>query len=67
MVFMVVMYIEIINNTKGSIESKIGDHVVWGGGVKLKYRMFTHSPKQKSCFRRIFLLLKSFLLTICLN
>ena len=32
MVFMVVIYIEIINNTKGSIESKIGDHVVWGGG-----------------------------------
>ena len=29
---MVVMYIEIINNTKGSIESKIGDHVVWGEG-----------------------------------
>ena len=33
--------IEIINNTRGGIEGKIGERGVWGG--KFKSRMFTHS------------------------
>ena len=42
--------IEIINNTRGGIEGKIGERGVWGG--KFKSRMFTHSrcPRQKKSF-----------------
>ena len=48
----VVTGIEIINNTRGDIEAKI-----WEGG-EFKSRMFTHlrCPRQKSHFRRVFLL-----------
>ena len=33
--------IEIINNTRGGIEGKIGEGAVWAGGFN--FRMFTHS------------------------
>ena len=41
---------EIINNTRGGIEGRIGERDDWGG--KFKSRMFTHSrcPRQKKSF-----------------
>ena len=50
----VVTNIEIINNTRGGIEGKIGERGVWGANSSPGCSLIHDVPDKKSRFRRIF-------------
>ena len=52
--------IEIINNTRGGIEGKTGERVVWGANSSPGCSLTHDVPDKKVVFRQIFLLFKLF-------
>ena len=48
--------IEIINNTRGGIEGKIGERDDWGANSSPGCSLIHDVPDKKSRFRRVFLL-----------
>ena len=52
--------IEIINNTRGGIEGKIGERVAWGENLSPGCSLIRDVPDKKVVFRQIFLLFKLF-------
>ena len=54
LVSLVVYAIEIINNTRGGIEGKIGERGVWGANSNPGCSLIHDIPDKKSRFRRIF-------------
>ena len=55
-----VSLIEIINNTRGGIEGKIGERVVWGANLSPRCSLIHDVSDKKVVFRQIFLLFKLF-------
>ena len=55
-----VMIIEIINNTRGGIEGKIGERADWGANSSPGCSLIHDVPDKKSRFRRVFLVFKLF-------
>ena len=52
--------IEIINNTRGRIEGKIGKRGVWGANSSTGCSLIHDIPDKKSRLRQVFLLFKLF-------
>ena len=52
--------IEIISNTRGDIEGKVGERVVWGANLSPGCSFIRDVPDKKVVFRQIFLLFKLF-------
>ena len=56
----VAAHIEIINNTRGGIEGKIEERVVWGTNSSPGCSLIHDVPDKKVVFRQMFLLFKLF-------
>ena len=52
--------IEIINNTRGGIEGKIGERGVWEANLSPGCSLIYDVPDKKSRFKRVFLLFELF-------